>query len=136
MLTGFIGAFLIAHGVVHALLAAAPAPSDPSPVPGTFLTAKERSWLLSRLRSDAVTKWAGIGLVVLTATGFILAGVGVLGVAALSAIWRTLTVISAGISLLLLILFWHSWLVAGVLIDIGILVLLLLARWPPQRLLG
>jgi hypothetical protein len=136
MLTGFISAFLIAHGVVHAILAAAPIPNDPSPKPGSFFTASTRSWLLSRLGSDAVVKWTGIVLVALTTVGFILAGVGSLGVAGLSSIWRTLAVVSAIGSMLLLILFWHSWLVAGVLIDIGILILLLLAKWPPQPFVG
>jgi hypothetical protein len=136
MLTGFIGAFLIAHGAVHAILAAAPVPNDPSPRPGTFFTAIARSWLLSRLGSDAVVKWTGIVLVALTTIGFILAGMGSLGVAGLSSIWRTLAVVSSVVSLLLLILFWHSWLVVGALIDIGILILLLLANWPPQPIVG
>ena len=67
-------------------------------------------------------QWIGIILVVITTLGFVLAGLGVFGVPGLNAIWRTVAVVSSCFSLLLLILFWHTWLVLGVLIDIGFLV--------------
>ena len=137
MLTRIIGAFLIAHGLVHAILAAAPIPNDPAPKPGAFFTTPTRSWLLSKLGSpDGVIQWAGILLVALATIGFILAGLGILGVPGLSAIWRIAAVASAAVSLLLLILFWHSWLVVGVLIDVAILVSLLWLKWPPHPLVG
>jgi len=37
---------------------------------------------------------------------------------------------------LLLVLFWHPWLILGVLIDIGILIALLWVDWPSEELLG
>ena len=40
---------LIAHGLVHVGLAAAPVPNDPESKPGAFFTTSERSWLFSRL---------------------------------------------------------------------------------------
>ena len=49
--------------------------------------------------------------------------------------WRAVAVVSACTSLLL-ILFWHPWLVVGVLIDIGILITLMWAKWPPQAMIG
>ena len=137
MIARIIGIFLIAHGLVHAILAAAPIPNDPAPRPGAFFTAPARSWLLSKLgASEAVGQWTGIVLVVMATIGFILAGMGVLGVPGLSAIWRTTAVISAALSLLLLIIFWHSWLIVGVLIDVVILVSLLWLNWPSQSLMG
>ena len=124
---------LIAHGLVHAGLAAAPIPNDPDPRPGAFFTAMERSWLLPKLGLNGSTiQWIGIILVVLSTLGFVLAGLGGLGVPGLNAIWRNIAVVSSCLSLLLLILFWHTWLVAGVLIDIGILVALLWVKWPPE----
>jgi len=137
MLKIALALFLIAHGLVHSILAIAPNPSDPDAKPGTFFTAVERSWLLPQLGLDATTiRWIGIILVALSTLGFILAGLGVLGVPGLNTIWRTVSVVSSCLSLLLLILFWHPWLIMGVLIDIGLLLALLWAKWPPVTMIG
>ena len=68
--------------------------------------------------------------------GFVLVRLGVFGVPGLTEIWRTVAVISAALSLLLLVLFWHPWLIVGVLIDIGFLVSLLWINWPSADLIG
>jgi hypothetical protein len=133
MLNTLFAIILIAHGLVHAGLAAAPIPNDPDPKPSAFFTAVERSWLLPKLSLNAsAIQWIGIILVVLATLGFVLSGLGGLGVPGLNAVWRSLAVFSACLSLLLLILFWHTWLAVGVLIDIGILVALLWGKWPPE----
>ena len=137
MLKIALGIFIIAHGLVHAILAIAPNPADADAKPGAFFTTTERSWLLPQLGlSTSAVQWIGIILVVLSTLGFVLAGLGIFGVAGLSLIWRTLAVFSSCISLLLLILFWHPWLPVGVLIDIAILIALLWAKWPPIDLIG
>jgi hypothetical protein len=133
----FIGLFIIAHGLVHAGLAAAPVPDDPDSNPGAFFTSPERSWLLPKLGiKPSTVQWIGIGLVAMAILGFILAGLGVFGVPGLDQIWRTTAVVSAAVSLLLLGLFWHPWLIVGVLIDIGIIFSLLWANWPSPDLIG
>ena len=133
----FIGVFLIAHGLVHAALAVAPNPADPDAKPGAFFTASERSWLLPQFGlNDSTIRWIGITLVTLSTLGFVLAGLGVFGEPGLVDIWRTAAMISACVSLLLLVLFWHRWLPVGVLIDVGILIALLWAKWPPVDLIG
>lgn len=117
-------------------LAPAPNPSDPDVKPGAFFTSPERSWLLPRLGlNPPAVQWIGITLVALATLGFVLAGLGAFGVAGLTAIWRTVAVVSAGVSLLL-VLFWHPWLIVGVLIDIRILVALLWENWPSAELIG
>lgn len=129
--------FLIAHGLVHAGLAAAPIPNDPNPTPGAFFTAMSRSWLLPRLGLGApVIRWIGILLVALATIGFILAGLGALGTPGFNDAWRVVAVVSACISLSLLILFWHPWLILGVLIDIALLITLLWAQWPTTNMFG
>jgi hypothetical protein len=131
-----IALFLIAHGLVHAGLAAAPNPDDEAAKPGAFFTSPVRSWLLPRLGlNPKAVQWIGIILVALATLGFVLAGLGVFGVSGLSTIWRTVAVFSSCVSLLLLVLFWHPWLIVGVLIDIGILVALLWVKWPPENIL-
>lgn len=132
-----LAVFLIVHGLVHAGLAAAPIPNDPDSKPGSFFTATARSWLLPRLGLNTSTvQWVGILLVALVTLGFILAGLGVLGVPGLSTGWRTVAMVSVCLSLLLLILFWHPWLVVGIMIDIGILITLLWTKWLPQVMFG
>ena len=122
MLKIALGIFLIAHGLVHSGLAFAPNPDDPDETPGAFFTSLDRSWLLPQLGSNAATvRWIGIALVVLSTVGFILAGLGFLGVPGLDAVWRTLALVASFISLLLLVLYWHRWLPVGVLIDIGVI---------------
>ena len=137
MLKLALAIFLIAHGLVHVGLAAAPNPADPNGKPGAFFTAVERSWLLPQLGlSGTAVHWIGIILVTLSTLGFILAGLGIFGIVGLTAIWRTVAIISAGISLLLLIAFWHPWLPVGVLINIVTLVALLFTNWPSADLIG
>ncbi len=137
MLKIALAIFLIAHGLVYAILAVAPNPADPNAKPGVFFTTVERSWLLSQLNlNDSTVKWVGIILVALSTLGFVLAGLGIFGVTGLSTIWQTVAIISVCVSLLLLIIFWHPWLPVGVLIDIGILIALFLAHWPPETIIG
>ncbi|MGD2251487.1 MAG: hypothetical protein PVF70_01070 [Anaerolineales bacterium] len=132
-----IGVFLILHGLVHAGLAAAPIPNDPEPKPGAFFTAPARTWLLSSLGlGEKAIRTTGIVLVALATLGFVLAGMGVLGVPLLAGIWRGMAIGSAIVSALLLIAFWHSWLILGVLLDVAILVALLWLQWPPESLIG
>jgi len=132
-----IAVFLIAHGLVHAGLAAAPNPNDPDTKPGAFFTSINRSWLLPKLGLNAaIVQWIGIILVAFVTLGFVLAGLGVFGVPGLTEIWRTVAVVSASVSLLLLVLFWHPWLIVGVLIDIVTLIALLWVNWPSVDLIG
>jgi hypothetical protein len=132
-----LGVFIIAHGWVHTILAVAPNPGDPEARPGAYFTSANRSWLLPKLGlSDAGVQWAGIILVVLSTLGFVFAGMGMLGVAGISTIWRVTAVAAAIISLLLLVAFWHPWLPVGVLINVLVLVVLLWAKWPSTDLIG
>lgn len=137
MLKTALAIFIIAHGLVHSILGVAPDPADPNAKPGAFFTSVDRSWLLPQLGlSASAVQWIGIALVVLSTLGFVLTGLGVFGVAGLSVVWRTVAIISAGISLVLLITFWHPWLPVGVLIDIGTLVALIVLKWPSIDIIG
>jgi hypothetical protein len=137
MLKTALAIFIIAHGLVHSILAVAPNPADPNPKPGAFFTSVDRSWLLPQLGLSApAVQWIGITLVVLSTLGFVLTGLGVFGVAGLSVVWRTVAITSASISLVLLITFWHPWLPVGVLIDIGTLVALIVLKWPSIDIIG
>jgi hypothetical protein len=137
MLKIALALFLFAHGLVHAGLAVAPHPADPESKPGAFFTSVERSWLLPQLGlGGTAVHWIGIILASLSTLGFVLAGLGIFGVVGLTAIWRIVAIISAIISLLLLISFWHPWLPVGVLINFVTLVALLFTNWPSADLIG
>ena len=137
MLRTLIGIFLIAHGLVHSGLAATPIPNDPASKPGAFFTAANRSWLLAGMGLNApAIRYVGFGLVGLATFSFLLTGIGVLGVPGLHAIWRGLTVLSASLSLVLLVVFWHPWLIFGIALDLGMLVSILWAHWPASGIVG
>ena len=132
-----IALFFIAHGLVHAGLAAAPNPDDPDARAGAFFTSPERSWLFHRSSfGKNIVQWIGIILVAFATIGFVLAGLGVFGVPGLEDLWRSIAVISSIFSLVLLVLFWHPLLILGVLIDTAIIVSLVWISWPSPDLLG
>ena len=65
--------------------------------------------------------------------GFILAGIAVfIGLR----LWRALAVASAVISLVTMALFWQTAMGIGAIVDVGILVALVWARWPQPKLVG
>lgn len=116
-----LGLFLMAHGLIHASYLT-PKPDDPK-YPFSF----DKSWFAS---------WAGhassaIGstLAALAVACFVLAGLAVLGVPGLKDMWKFFTVTGAISSLLLLVLFWHRWLVLGVVIDIALVAGIYLMHW-------
>jgi hypothetical protein len=120
------GVFLIAHGLVHALYTS-PRPPDAG---DTWPFDLDHSWLLGGA-GTALRRGIGKVLWVTALAGFVLTGLGVSGVPLLADMWRTLAIVSAGVSLLLMLIFWHRWLTFGVLIDLAILAVVWWLGWPP-----
>lgn len=116
-----LGAFLLAHGLLHASYFT-PKPDDPN-YPFSF----SKGWF-----ADLAGQSAGIVgtmLCLITITAFILAALGVFGVGGLNEFAQISVTIGAVASLLLLVLFWHPWLILGVLIDLILLVGIQLYGW-------
>jgi hypothetical protein len=131
MLRTILGIFLIGHGIAHAGLASAPDPSESESTPGAFFTQKGRSRLFLYFDFDPVlVQRAGIVLAAVSIIGFILAGMGVLGVPGLEIVWGVIALITSVVSLVLLILFWHPWIILGVVIDIVLILLAAFNSWP------
>jgi hypothetical protein len=101
------GVLLLAHGLVHLLYLA-------DDVPEFSL---DRSWLVP----DAARRPLALGLVATTIAAFAILALAVWGVPGLSAAWPALTVVACMLSMVLLILFWNTWLVFGIGIDIALL---------------
>lgn len=119
-----VGAFLIAHGLLHPSIYSPredekyPMPFDPS-----------HSWALSIAHvHETPARSFSKKLSWLTATAFAVAGVLVL---AGSSMWAATAIAAAGIGLVLKGLYFTPWLLAGVAIDIGI-IWAGLANWPPS----
>jgi hypothetical protein len=100
-----LGALIVAHGLLTALIWASPPKAD-APFRATH------SWLLGDARPLAIV------VALVAAAGFLLAGAGVIADQA----WWAVTGIGAGaVALLLMTLFFNPWLLAGIAISAGIL---------------
>jgi hypothetical protein len=105
MIRVLLGAFIVAHGLLTALIWVSPAKAD-----APFRTT--HSWLVGDARPLAVV------LALVAAAGFVLAGIGFIGQQA----WWAFTGIGAGVvALLLMALYFNPWLLAGIAISAGIL---------------
>lgn len=116
-----LGLFLIAHGLIHASYLT-PKPNDPR-YPFYF----DRGWLGQV--AGFMAKPLGMALVVLTVVMLALAGLAVMGLPGLAGLWKPLVIAGAAASLAVLLLFWHPWLVMGILIDIVLLIGILKLGW-------
>jgi hypothetical protein len=108
----FFGLFMLAHGVVHPLLAYVPAKEDDSKIGGLWV----RSWLLGE--GPGVKKmiwgssWGGLFLALLAALALwgLLPGLG----------WPGPMALYAGASLAVLLIFWYRDFILGILIDLAL----------------
>jgi hypothetical protein len=129
-----LGLLLTLHGLMHAGLATTKIPGDPERHPITFFV---RSRLLTALGlSEAGSHFLGLVLAALAALGFFASGFGLFGVPFLATSWRAITVESAIVSALLILLFWTPLLTIGAIVDAAILTSPLWLQWPPPSLFG
>jgi hypothetical protein len=129
-----LGAFLIAHGLIHASYGTTPPVTAGGP-PWPFQIS--HSWLLSGVGlGEGTVRMLGTALWVATTAGFLAAGFGIFGLPLQDGMWRGLAAGSAVLSLLLLVLYWHPWLVLGIFIDGAIIVSVLGLQWPSHSLAG
>jgi hypothetical protein len=105
MVRVLLGGFVVAHGLVTAVIWATPSKGD-APFRATH------SWLLGDVRSLAVAL-AGVA-----ALGFVLAGVGFL---AHQSWWAVLGIAAGAVALVLMGLYFNPWLLAGIAISGGVL---------------
>jgi hypothetical protein len=131
MLKFVVALFLGLHSLVH-LLYFGQSQRIFELIPG--MVWPDGSWAFSnRLGGEAVRRLAGAVLVV-AALGFL---VGAAAILLGQGSWRPVTAGAAGLSAVLFILLWNGQLqrldgqgAVGLLIDLAILALLLLLRWP------
>jgi hypothetical protein len=105
-----VGVILVAHGLVHLLYLSSEA-ADPG-YPFTL----EQSFL-----PEATRRPAAYAILAATLAAFALLGLAVMGVPGLAGVWVPLAIAAAGLSLALLVAFWDTRLLAGVAIDLAII---------------
>ncbi|MEA4909315.1 MAG: hypothetical protein VB089_16955 [Anaerolineaceae bacterium] len=124
---------LMAHALVHWSLTAVPLPTEKMHTPfwpGPGRAAVDPTWLLMRAGASPETaRWLGVILMGAASLGFVLAGLGLLGVPGLYAAWRMLAGGAALVSLLMFALYWHPWLVVGAGLNGLILAALILGTF-------
>jgi len=128
-----VALFLVVHAAIH-LSYLSPRPMATAAGPAWPFDLR-RSWILSPLGApDAATRALGLALVALTMAGFLLAASVVLGLAP-SGLWLPAITIGAVASMGVLVLFFHPWLVVGVVVDVFLLFVVLAGGWSPDTTL-
>jgi hypothetical protein len=131
MLTTLFGIFLILHGMVHLIYAGQ---SWRLFVLSPELTWPDGAWLFSRVLGDEATRLLATIILVLAASGLAAGGIGVFFRADW---WRTVTIASAVFSSVLYFVMWNGQFQrlpdqggVGILINLAILVLIMVFKWP------
>jgi len=124
-----LAGFLLAHGAIHAsFLSPRPPPGAGGPAWPFELA---RSWVLTPLGvKPGTTRLLAMALVAATIGSFALAALTTVGLTSAD-LWGPATAVAAVASVALLVLFFHPWLVLGVLIDLGLL-WAVFSGWSPQ----
>jgi len=109
------GLFLIAHGLVHLSYVT----SKPKDAAASYPFVPEERWFPRALGlGPSAAKTVAGTLAVACAIAFAIAGIALLLDAAL---WQPAAVVASLISLVLMVLFFHPWLVLGIAIDVAII---------------
>lgn len=127
--TLIIGIVLIAHGIGHSL--------GYFPIFG-WATAPDwtgDSWLLSGPIGTTAANAIAVALWTVALVGFVVAGLGILGIAVPSAWIRPTAVVAAIVSLVAIGLFWDAFpsvvsKIGAIAIDVAVLWAVLVAHWP------
>jgi hypothetical protein len=134
-----IGILLLIHGLITAGISLGmlgggnSAPRNPSWL-SWWPTPVGRSWLLSilGLEPSAISRLFAI-LWVVGGICFLASGVGIfIG----QEWWRTLTIVGAALSVVVLVIYLHPWYWFALALNAGIFVALWWAHWPPAGMVG
>jgi hypothetical protein len=121
-----IAIFFIAHAFIHISLTWVPIPK-PGAMRTPFFPAwwkadTDPKWPVSKLGlPESLVRITGSILFLAVTVAFSLAALGLLGLPGLNMVWIPLAGGASIVSIVLIALFWHPWLPAGILLDIVIL---------------
>ena len=135
-LRAIIAIILFGHGVGHAM-GVIPALREVNV--GNW---SSRSWLLSDLLGEGLSRAVCIILYGAALIGFVAAALGLLGWVVPHDSWRTLAIVSAVISLVAVGLYWNGLIllfphkIGAIGVDIAVLVCLIVLNWPTEADIG
>ena len=125
-----LGAFLMGHALIHASYLAPVPPRTADGPEWPFEMA--RSWLVTGAGLDpTVVRTLGTALVLTTIALLVAAGLSTVGWLIPPEWWSSLVVGGAIASALTLAMFFHPWIVLGLVIDAVLLWTTLVAGWSP-----
>ncbi len=131
-----IAAVLFLHGVGH-VMALLPAFKIASTE-----TWHDRSWLLTRVIGESASRVILVILFGAALLGFVCAALGLMGWLVPHDTWRTLSIVSAVISLVAIALYWNAFVaffpnkIGALAVNLAVLVCLLYLNWPSEADLG
>ena len=127
MWTWVVGLFLVAHGLVHVAVWAAPVAKDQPFDP-------HHSWALEGAGvSTATVDSAARVMSIVSAVAFVVGGIALLaGVE----VWRPITVVASVLGLAMAVVWFHPWFTVDVLINAGLLLGLTVWEWPTTAMVG
>lgn len=119
-------ALLLGHAVIHAGFVSPRPTATGGP---TWPFALDHSWLLTRIGLDgSIGRGIGVALLLVLLAGYATAALATLGVLGPSAFAVGIAV-GSGASILMLAVFFHPWLIVGVILDLILLGAVLGAGW-------
>ena len=134
MVRTLFAAFVILHGLVHlwfVVLSQELVPFEPE------MGWTGESWLFTDLLRGISTRWLATILYTLITVAFVVSGIGVF---ARGEWWRPLMAGAAALSALTIFILWDGGFqhivpkgLIGLLLDVGILLLILVLRWPASQ---
>ena len=125
-----VAAFLLAHAAIHFAFISPRPPATAGGPAWPFEVG--HSWVLGPLGVDAETsRVLAIALIAVLIGGFALAGLAAIGVAP-AGLWPAAVTIGSVASIALLVVFFHPWLVLGVVIDVVLIWAVNIASWTPE----
>ena len=144
VLRAIIAAIFAFHGVGHAMgiIPALGVVSAGSSRQGWLKNWSSRSWLLTDLLGDPISRIFCIILYGTALIGFLGAALALLGWGIPHDWWRTLAMVSAVISLVALVLYWNALIflfphkVGALAVNVATLLCLLVLNWPTEADLG
>lgn len=123
-----VAGFVVAHGLITTMIGFGGVTKPDAPAmtlpawfgwwPGPF----GRSWLIDALHLGSGASMAGSALWLVAGLALLGAGLGWLGVPALSGVWQPLALGGAAVGLVALALFFHPFYLVAVLINVAIVV--------------